>query len=711
MTTIVQARIWQFITRLKHLFIAALIIGFLLFITSDKVGAIYKALTPPTMHKADLSKEVEWLGWESQNWTHAQTAEYHHKSQGTMTIPIPLEWFLALEQANSSPLSILWGRKGKFSADQHLANIGFIPGLDSPDNPHGLPVGFATTDYVDLPGTEGKETGIGFNCAACHTGQFTYKDKRYIVEGGPATVNLGFLTDALGAALGQTALSGKIPFFNGRFDRFAKNVLKDHYSDANKIALAAALDSTIAALGSVSSGEKVVEGSGRLDALNRIGNQVFANAVNRPENYAPIDAPVNFPHIWTTSWFDWVQYDGSIMQPLIRNAGEAMGVAANVNTSADAGQHRFSSSIPMENLRWIERQLSGEYPVPDQKFGGLWEPQWPEALGEIDVSMAEAGYELYQQHCQGCHLPPIESEAIWDHWGPIKWWEGNQQVQSPESVMKLKLISLSQVGTDPAQSNILMTRTVNTGNTYTDDKEKDNSMGIDAVVCTPNPILKNPKSDTFIPGLYQPFDTPEPQEDGYLLSISPEGEPQAQRIGLVKVPVTDGPRVSFALALGALVQQVNETWFALNYISAIDQQYFTEGRPNCLRASHAYKARPLNGVWATAPFLHNGSVPTLMDMLKPAEQRPKFVQLGTTEFDVEQVGIKQTLELDDNDNPVYINGIFILDTKLPGNLNTGHEFSSQWDGSKSYDQQKKGVIGPLLTNTERMQIIEFLKTI
>jgi hypothetical protein len=189
------------------------------------------------------------------------------------------------------------------------------------------------------------------------------------------------------------------------------------------------------------------------------------------------------------------------------------------------------------------------------------------------------------------------------------------------------------------------------------------------------------------------------------------GELQTQPIGLVPVPVTDGPLVSFALALGAAVQQVDDTWFELNYVNKVDQQYFTEGRPNCLRASHAYKARPLDGVWSTAPFLHNGSVPTLMDLLTPADERPKLVQLGSLEFDPVNVGIKQNPDLKMKAGKPYSNGIFILDTKVPGNLNSGHEFSDQWDSSKGYMEQKKGVIGPKLSPTERAQIIEYLKTI
>jgi cytochrome c peroxidase len=42
----------------------------------------------------------------------------------------------------------------------------------------------------------------------------------------------------------------------------------------------------------------------------------------------------------------------------------------------------------------------------------------------------------------------------------------------------------------------------------------------------------------------------------------------------------------------------------------------------------AYKARPLDGIWATAPYLHNGSVPTLYDLLTPPDQRPASFNVG-----------------------------------------------------------------------------------
>ena len=75
------------------------------------------------------------------------------------------------------------------------------------------------------------------------------------------------------------------------------------------------------------------EGYGRLDALNRIGNQVFGLDLGedaRENNYAATTAPVNFPHIWNTSWFDW---DVQRHDPrrMVRDAGEALGVSAPLN--------------------------------------------------------------------------------------------------------------------------------------------------------------------------------------------------------------------------------------------------------------------------------------------------------------------------------------------------------------------------------------------
>ena len=288
-------------------------------LTSPEFGALKEALTPPTMPKPEaVTARVASKG---QNWTPQESLAFRFKSQGTRTLPLPYSWFMALERPAPSFWTFPFRKMERFASDDYLPRFGFIRAEKSKDNPDGLPIGLVTTPNQPIQGLTGKWTAIGFTCAACHTGQLVFDHKQYIIEGGPAVTDLGQLTLALAAALGQTALSAKLRPFDGRFERFAHAVLQGRYSDVTRNQLLAQLDSVVGYLARRPNGIDVTEGFSRLDALNRIGNQVFAWGPHRYGNYVNINAPVNFPQIWTASWFDWVQYDGSIMQPLVRNAG------------------------------------------------------------------------------------------------------------------------------------------------------------------------------------------------------------------------------------------------------------------------------------------------------------------------------------------------------------------------------------------------------
>jgi hypothetical protein len=94
-------------------------------------------------------------------------------------------------------------------------------------------------------------------------------------------------------------------------------------------------------------------------------------------------------------------------------------------------------------------------------------------------------------------------------------------------------------------------------------------------------------------------------------------------------------------------------------------------------AEDVYKAGPRDGVWATAPFIHNGSVPNLYEMLIPAAERTEKFYLGG-DFDPVRVGL----------DTMATSGTFLIDTTLPGNSNAGHSFENSPLGN--------GVIGPLL---------------
>ncbi len=106
-----------------------------------------------------------------------------------------------------------------------------------------------------------------------------------------------------------------------------------------------------------------------------------------------------------------------------------------------------------------------------------------------------------------------------------------------------------------------------------------------------------------------------------------------------------------------------------------------------LLPTRGYIAPPLDGIWATAPYLHNGSVPTLDDLLN-SPQRPRYWRrsFNNSDFDPEKVGWKYETLDSKADKKTY-------DTTLPGYGNGGHTF------------------GDILTTEERKAVIEYLKTL
>ncbi|RON21044.1 hypothetical protein BK660_15685 [Pseudomonas brassicacearum] len=117
------------------------------------------------------------------------------------------------------------------------------------------------------------------------------------------------------------------------------------------------------------------------------------------------------------------------------------------------------------------------------------------------------------------------------------------------------------------------------------------------------------------------------------------------------------------------------------------------GLPIGVRELRAYKARPLAGVWATAPFLHNGSVPSIFQLLSPQDERATTFYKGTFEYDPQHLGYR---------TEAFTNG-FVFDTRITGNHNSGHEFRA--------GQRGNGVIGRLLQPQERWALLEYLKVL
>lgn len=100
-----------------------------------------------------------------------------------------------------------------------------------------------------------------------------------------------------------------------------------------------------------------------------------------------------------------------------------------------------------------------------------------------------------------------------------------------------------------------------------------------------------------------------------------------------------------------------------------------------------YLAQPLDGIWLTGPYLHNGSVPTLDDLLKPATERPKAFLRGGNEIDLVRGGY---LAPSCRPGRTDAGPGFCLDTSLAGNSNAGHEY------------------GTALTEQERLALVHYL---
>jgi cytochrome c5 len=509
-----------------------------------------------------------------QGWSDADRRSFYHTTQGTWIVPSA--WFRALEER---------ARAAPFAASDYVERYRFIPDPDPRGNPERLPVGFAE----DVNAETG-ETYVGFTCAACHTGQITHRGAALRIDGGAAPIDISGFTGALFAALADTAASPE------KFDRFARAVLGDGQGEASLRALREGIERTLemariqTAAGSPGDPHAVVAGFGRLDALGRAGNLLFG--LIEPRNVRESGAPVSYPCLWGAWDYDWVQWNGSVEQPMGRNIGEALGVGARV-VLGGAGGAKVRTSIHVDRLHELESLARKLRPPP-----------WPESvLGPIDRGRAARGRILYEARCASCHEPAL---APADEHG--------------KRFLAATMVPLDVIGTDPGAARDFHERTADTG-----------------------------------------------------------------ALGLGTIPAARGLQI--------ITSEISRTKYDELGLSPAQRAEWDGYRPNEWRAPLAYRARSLHGVWATAPYLHNGSVPNLYELLLPAAQRSRRFFVGSSELDPQRVGFRV------EPSP----GAFEVVTEGAGNSNAGHELRDGPAGN--------GVIGPALEDEERWDLVEYLKTL
>jgi RoxA-like, cytochrome c-like len=149
------------------------------------------------------------------------------------------------------------------------------------------------------------------------------------------------------------------------------------------------------------------------------------------------------------------------------------------------------------------------------------------------------------------------------------------------------------------------------------------------------------------------------------------GSPKTGQVTPINVIGTDRHRLdSFTPALVERFHEVNNPPFKFD----------------SYRKTDGYSNTPLDGVWARAPYLHNGSVPTLWDLLQPPDKRPTFFYTGYDVYDPKNVGFVAS-------GPEAERVGFKYEVCMPGNSNVGHLY------------------GTGLKDDEKWDLIEFMKTL
>lgn len=515
-----------------------------------------------------------------------------------------------------------------FGADQ-LERYGYLRN-DSPSNVAGLPVGFVVEGAL--------ESGqMGMTCAACHTGQLEYQkdgvSHALRLDGAPASADFQqFLVDLTQTARQTLAQSD-------RFDRFADAVLGASHAAAAEADLKSRFGDWVATFGdlmdrSLPRPPQPAWGAGRLDAFGMIFNRVAGLDLGIHGNIRPADAPVSYPFLWNASRQDRTQWNGGVpnglyIQGLARNTGEVFGVFAALNPRIRVHVPRVidfdDNSANFAGLQTLEEAIVKLRP-----------PAWP---FDLDPQLAAKGKVVFDQHCGECHAKRDSAEA------PDAW-----------------ITPVVAVDTDPRAAN---------------NARRQGDPGIYKGALVRPPSLRRFRNPAAISDILAKSVLGSVMDAAFPPPLSREksGVWRAIHKDLeTLLPGRDADDVLEPVLLKRLKDKIE---------SRLNEMY----KPAAAGDEAAYESRVLEGIWATAPYLHNGSVPNLWELMKPPAARITSFKVGSRVFDPKNVGYA-------TDQSPFANGTFTTDpANANGNGNLGHDY------------------GKGLSDDERWAIVEYLKSL
>jgi len=623
---------------------------------------------------------------KEQTWDAADSLWFYTITQGSDLLPY--DFFLSLEQKD---------KIRSFRDNMNMNNYRYLPQKPTFSNPDGLPVGFVADTYRGVK-------YLGLTCAACHTGQINYKGTAMRIDGGPAGADMETFVADLGKAMVSTLNDA------AKLERFSAAVLKlgSYQSGAEvkkDLATYAQRVNNYVAINNPTTPYRY----GRLDAFGRIYNRVLEHVMSpdqleevlaeklSPEELAAVmkgikgvmsqqdrdhivariqqfltpkqqlqlrnalfnraNAPVSYPFLWDIPQHDYVQWNGiganAGVGPLGRNAGEVMGVFGTLDwqkkpgwtlSSALGGQGWFTSShIDYQSSANVHNLRRIEH-----QLESLTSPKWPESiLGKLDDVRVARGNKLFAEYCEQCH---DEIDRA-----------------SKERRVVARMTRLEVVKTDPQMAENSVTYAGYSG------------------------ILRNLYVGT---------------EAGNILIQSKTPVAALLTKADQNVLVTPDPDKWMIRSVFERAYDFITTLRDNEVQTSIKQGEYTPDTTATPFASlRAYKGRSLNGIWATAPYLHNGSVPTLYDLLLPkqgecvaadGEYRPDTFRVGSREYDP----VKGGLHADVGD---------VFETSHLSNHNTGHNYGGCDEQPDVQQPDKK--LNKALTREERLDLLEYMKSL
>lgn len=570
-----------------------------------------------------------------QGWDKEQRFAMYFASQGSRMIP--KAWLDALITEDGTA----------FASMDHLTSYGLLAPPDGA--PSVYPIGMAIDQQDDrkfgfskLRWYKGQgdrdnsaEPWIGLNCTACHTGSYLEGDDLVIVDGAPSMFDYQSFVEGMDSALFGTLED------EARWSRFADSVLGPRNTSENEDMLAVSVKSLLDwQLKTEAMNETDLRyGFGRVDAVGHILNKVlmFAEAPVSAGNAA--NAPVSYPFLWNIWRQQKVQWNGSAENVRFNFAlGEVETGALGRNTGEVVGVFgdvTFREKRLLDGLRGFASSVNVRNLMRmELLLKKLAPPVWPEAFPEIDKDLAAKGEMIFRDSkCNDCHLTP----------------------------------DMQQDG-QPTERMVLFTET--SPNDLTDIWMACNAF----VYRGPTGPLMGRKD-----------------LNGNILEA--------------KAPVFNmlGAAVKSTLlgSKGELIKEVSGSFFGIEQLPDISAApeigvHRSAERTVCLTTTGVdilgYKARPLDGIWATAPYLHNGSVASLYELLLPADERLAQFWVGNREFDANKVGYVNANRADGGASLFKVRSED--GTIIEGNSNSGHEYGA---GSFSDD--------------DRWAIIEYLKSL